>query len=65
MEAQGGGVLVARRLGGGQVQLIIRFVARHGNGNAACRFNKNGVFHDDVFYALLRKEWVAGKGEGK
>lgn len=25
-------------------------------------FNKNGVFHDDVIYAILRKEWLAGKG---
>ena len=25
-------------------------------------FNKNGVFHDDVMYALLRKDWSAEKG---
>ena len=24
-------------------------------------FNKNGVFHDDVMYALLRKDWSASK----
>ena len=28
-------------------------------------FNKNGVFHDDVFYALLKKDWLVRKGEGK
>lgn len=24
-------------------------------------FNKNGVFHDDVIYSLLRKDWLAAK----
>ena len=25
-------------------------------------FNKNGVFHDDVIYAITRREWLAVKG---